>query len=67
MFLKLLSKGTQGKKVKQSQKANDKLRDYYKGKISLLYKDHEGKKQKSDRKMDKNHVKMVHKREAKSL
>ena len=28
MLLKLLSKGTQGKKVKQSQKANDKLRNY---------------------------------------
>ena len=34
---------------------------YYKGKISLLYEGHEGKK-KSDRKMDKGHVKMVHKR-----
>ena len=35
---------------------------YYKGKISLLYEGHEGKNKKSDRKMDKGHVKMVHKR-----
>lgn len=62
MFLKPLSKGTQGKKVKQSQKANACWEIiYYKGKISLLYEGHEGKK-KSDRKMDKGHVKMVHKR-----
>ena len=45
MFLKLLSKGTQGKKVKQSQKANDKLRKIFdnimteKGLIAFIYKE----------------------------